>query len=236
VMLSVCEKFDIRKDFQNLLKVSMGNNLEKKGYYCSALKWFMQAGDVIQATRASTILLDNIINRINLVDVALIQMTVNALQKEIPEKKIGTSLRYTNQTEGDDLKRNLIFIYLFNQIVIAYQEEKYEIVQSGIISLLKDFSPNRYWLFLLLDAKLLIETKKVIFAPLDLTTLMDSLAHLSNIRQHSNFREEKEDGIESWPNIQHSLRKAFVQNFSTSILRNSNFGIGSNNFTGITAI
>jgi hypothetical protein len=229
LLLSICSANDLEQVFQNKIKVTVAKQMNDKNQYCGALRWYLDAKELSMASTVSDALLNTIVKRIKECDAPLIKMSVNEMQAKgriDPTDKIIDA----NDIEGDSLLQNLQFLDVFHSVVSAYQAEKYDLVQSGLVTLLNGSAPKRFWLSLLLDAKMLIEDKKVIFGPMETSLLMRALDQLSyTLHDEYLFQEGN-----PWPLIHQNLKNIFTQNYSKSLTKNARGGVGSGMASGVS--
>jgi hypothetical protein len=229
LLLSICSANDLEQEFQNKIKMTLAKQMNDKNQYCGALRWYLDAQELSMASTVSDALLNTLVKRIRECDAPLIKMNVNEMQAKGTIDLKNDNIIDVNDIEGDNLLQNLQFLVVFHSVVSAYQAEKYDLVQSGLVTLLKGTAPKRFWLSLLLDAKMLIEDKKVIFGPMETSLLMRALDQLSyTLHCEYLFLEEN-----TWPVIHQNLKIAFAQNYSKSLTKNAR-GVGSGMTSGIS--
>jgi len=224
-LLSICKTYQLEDSFQNNIKKTIAQQMNDKKQYCAALKWYIGTDDDGASSAVSNTLLNTVVKRINQCDAPLIKMILNEMQcqAKIP-MPTDDALTETNDIDRDYFK-NLQFLVVFHSVVSAFQAGKYDLVESGLVSLLKGVAPKRFWLIFLLDAKMLIETRKVIFGPTETSLLMRALDQIS-YTLHDEYLVHYKDN--NWPLLHQNLKNVFVQNYSKSLLKNASRGVGSN--------
>lgn len=212
-MLTTCAQYKLDREIAVALKTTMAHQLRQKKQYTAALRWFIDANDIPMAANVSSLLLDAVVKRVESCDVPLLQMISSEIQSR---KAIDVSSFVSDiyETSEDSLQQNLHFLVIFHQIASSYQDGQYDAVQSGIVAALSGAAPQRFWVTLLLDAKMMIEEKGVVFGVNETTALMKALEQLS-------FSLHKEYFPENWSSIEQNLRCIFVRNFSQSLMNNT---------------
>jgi len=225
LLLSICKTYQLEDSFQNNIKKTIAQQMNDKKQYCAALKWYIGTDDDGASSAVSNTLLNTVVKRINQCDAPLIKMILNEMQCQAKiAMPTDDELTETNDI-GRDYFNNLQFLVVFHSVVSAFQAEKYDLVESGLVSLLKGVAPKRFWLLLLLDAKMLIETRKIIFGPTETSLLMRALDQISETLHDEYLVQDKDN---NWPLLHQNLKNVFVQNYSKSVLKNGSFGVASN--------
>jgi len=227
-VLSICTANELEQEFQNTIKIALAKQMYDKKQYCGALKWYLDAREDSMASTVSQSLLNTVVKPLKECDSPLIKMIVNDIHSKWTID-LTVKVMDVNDISGDNLIQNLQFLVIFHSVVAAYQAEKYDIVQSGLVTLLKGSAPKQFWLSLLLDAKMLIEEKKVIFGPTETSLLMRSLDQLS-YTLHGEYLFQAEN---PWPVIHQTLKTVFAQNYSKSLTKNAR-GVGSGMTSGMS--
>lgn len=227
LFLGYCTVYELGVDFTKILKTILANQMHQNKQYCSALRWYTDAGEIKSATEVTTLLLNDVVKRFRLCDAALLRLIVNDIQSK---EKIQLDEKFKgkiNDVTGDSLEQNLQFLVVFHRIVAAFQLDRFDIVQEGLILLFQGIAPKRFWLSFLLDIQVIIEEQKFVFGVAELTVFMRALEQLS-FSIHTEFLGEPT----TFPTTQQILKNVLIQNYAKSLMRNTNIGVGAS-MTGI---